>query len=489
MKKKFRIFITSGFAFLLSLWSVSSCLGQGLEGGWQGSLDVGLVKFRAALVIQRNDQGQYQGFFNNIDDGIYENPLLKVSVKGNKFRGELATGEVLDLGLNSSGNRLEGTYKQAGGSFQKPGKISQLSLKRGMDYLVPRLGADGKPVGRYRYKVPKDFPDGWDSGDLRDFGADIKPIEIGIQKILDGTFPRIHSLTLVRHGKLVLDEYFFGYGPDDIHPVQSITKSVFSLLFGMALERGWVKPEDKLYDFFPAYREKPGWNQAKESITLWHLLTMTSGLGCDDWKDSKSCSWAMVDSPDWTDFILSKPLSNEPGKKFAYCGACLTPLSSLLARKSGMSVPEFARKNLLETLQIHGASWVTGPKAVTPVSFGLALKPRDLAKIGLLVLNKGKWNGRQIVSEKWVEEATSTHVAKDQTNGKAGYGYLWWESSVRIKGKDHRMVYAWGVGGQYLWVVPDLDLVCVATGGNYKSGKLGANALRLFQDYILKAFK
>lgn len=464
-------------------------MGQGLEGGWQGTLDAGVVRFRVALVIQKNAQGQYQGSFNNIDDGIYGEQLLQVTSKGRAFHGKLATGEILDLGLDFSGGRLEGTYRQAKGSFQKPGKISRLTLRRGMDFLSPRLGADGKPVDRYKYQVPRDTRDGWEPGNLRDFGADVKPIETGLQKILDGTFPHIHSLTLVHRGKLVLDEYFYGYGPEDLHPAQSATKSVFSLLFGMAVERGWLKPEERLYDFFPGYREKPGWDKAKDGITLRMLLTMTSGLGCDDWRDSKSCSWAMVDSPDWPGFALSLPLSREPGKQFAYCGACLTPLSSLLALKSGLSVPDFARKYLWEPLQVREASWVKGPGDVTPVSFGLALKPRDLAKIGYLVLNQGKWNNRQVVPGKWIREATTTHVSKDRTNGKASYGYLWWQSRIRAKGKNLRMVYAWGVGGQYLWVVPDLDLVCVATGGNYKSGSLGANALKLFQDNILEAFK
>lgn len=473
---------------VIALLPLAGYAGQGLEGGWQGTLDVGLVKFRVALEIQKDGQGQYWAFFNNIDDGIYHAKVSPLSIKGSSFHGQCPAGEVLDLKLNGNHDRLEGSYRQAGGSFQKPGKVSHLALGRGMDYLVPRLDVKGKPVRKFAYHIPEAGSDGWETGDLWNSVADIGAIETGIRKILNGTYPRIHGLCVVHQGKLILDEYFYGYGPDTPHPVQSITKSVFSLLFGIAVDQGRLKPEDKLYDFFPEYRKKPGWEDGKDKITLQTLLTMTSGLGCDDLKDSKSCSWGMVDSPDWLNFTLSLPLSQEPGKRFAYCGACLTPLSAVLAKKSGMSLPAFAGKYLWEPLGIRQASWVQGPRGITPVSFGLELRPRDLAKIGYLVLKGGAWNDRQVVSEKWVRMTTDIQIPRDRTNGKADYGFLWWQNHAPVKGKDIKMVYAWGVGGQYLWVVPELDLVCVMTGGNYKSGALGANALKLFKENILAAF-
>ena len=335
---------------VIALLPLAGYAGQGLEGGWQGTLDVGLVKFRVALEIQKDGQGQYWAFFNNIDDGIYHAKVSPLSIKGSSFHGQCPAGEVLDLKLNGNHDRLEGSYRQAGGSFQKPGKVSHLALGRGMDYLVPRLDVKGKPVRKFAYHIPEAGSDGWETGDLWNSVADIGAIETGIRKILNGTYPRIHGLCVVHQGKLILDEYFYGYGPDTPHPVQSITKSVFSLLFGIAVDQGRLKPEDKLYDFFPEYRKKPGWEDGKDKITLQTLLTMTSGLGCDDLKDSKSCSWGMVDSPDWLNFTLSLPLSQEPGKRFAYCGACLTPLSAVLAKKSGMQPAGIRREIPVGTL-------------------------------------------------------------------------------------------------------------------------------------------
>lgn len=484
-------------ALWLLLGGASASWGSGLEGEWHGLLDVGLVKFRVALEMEAPRQGKIQGRFNNIDDGIYDQPFRGVGAPDGSFRFELPTGEKLELHLRQSTGRLEGTYTQAGGSFQTAGRISRLTLKRGKGFLVPRLGPDGRRLRRYAYRPPPDLSEGWAPGDLARSKADFGKIREGLQKVTEGTFPHIHGVLIVSGGKLLLDEYFYGYGPAEEHPIQSATKSVFSVLAGIAVDQGLIRLDDRLYDFFPSDGPQKGWQPEKEGITLRSLLTMTSGFACDDWKDSQSCSWAMIASPDWLHFCLSEPMDHKPGVHFAYCGACLTPFSELLSRQSGMSLPAFARKFLFDPLGIRRADWMVAPSGgpsaagpgLTPVSFGLSLRPRDLAKVGYLYLKKGNWRGKQIVSEKWVEESTSPQVSANRIGGKADYGFLWWERVMAVQGRPVRMFYAWGVGGQYLFVVPDLDLVCVVTGGNYKDGKLGANAFRLFQDYLLPAFR
>jgi CubicO group peptidase (beta-lactamase class C family) len=481
------------------LFTASCCSEQGLEGNWQGTLNLGISPFRVAIVIQKDDAGNFQGNFNNIDDGVYDQSFQRVSIKGNLFHAELPTGEALELQLDPGGNRLTGTLRQeslqsyqAGEgqqAFEHPRVGYPLDLSRGVDFLVPRMGREDRIQTSYKYHLPQKNSDGWEVGPFDAIKVKIIKIEEIITRILAGSFPHIHSLVIVKDGKLLLDEYFYGYGPQDEQPVQSITKSVFSILLGIASDRGLLHLEDKLYDSFPEYRLKPGWQEPKEEITLGMLLTMTSGFACDDWKDSRSCSWDMVKSPDWPAFSLSQPLSHSPGEHFAYCGACLTPLSAILARKSAMTVPAFAQKYLFNPLDIQTPRWMRGPQGITPVSFGLFLKPRDMAKLGYLFLKKGKWNGKQIISESWVERSTGmAQVSKTRTNRKDDYGLLWWERDIPVRGYRYPVFYAWGVGGQYLFVVPRLDLVCVITGGNYKSGKLGANAFKLFQDSILAAF-
>ena len=460
---------------------------MGPLGTWQGVLNTGLSSFRVALVLERDPDGSILALFNNIDDGLYNQTFQTFYVKGRYFHGELPTGEKLDLALSGYGfgNQLSGTYTQARGSFQKAGNISELVLSKGGDYLVPRFGKDSRPETGYAYREPSSGSDGWEVGPVSGDAVVLNRLGSGIRRILDGSFPHIHSLLVVKGGRLVVEEYFYGYGPRDLHPVQSITKSISSLLVGIALERKGLGVDQPLYQFFPEYRSRRGWDSRKDKITLETILTMRSGFRCDDWRDSQSCSWDMVNSPDWNDFTLSMPLASPPGHHFAYCGACLTPLSSVLSRESGMSLPAFAGKFLFGPLGITDFTWMEGPRGVTPLSFGLSLRPRDLAKLGQLILEKGIWKGNRVVPEDWLDRSTSVQVARNLEKGEADYGYLWWIRTVPLGGKNIRVIDGWGVGGNHLFIVPDLGLVCVITAGNYKDGKLGANSLKLFQDCVL----
>ena len=472
------------FLFLITV----SSYGGDWTGGWQGTLSAGMASFRVALVLTRDNRGNIQGTFNNIDDGIYDEPLRHLSLPSGRLQADLPTGEILDLGLDPAGDSLKGTYRQAQGSFQHPGEMSPLELHRGIDFLVPRLRSPGEPA-RYVYQKPRDLSDGWGTADGKDGGMDISRVQPGLQKVLEGTFPHIHGLVVVHRGKLVVDEYFYGYGPEDLHPIQSATKSVFSILMGIAQDRGLLQLDERLYDLFPECRLRPGWREDKNKVTVETLLTMTSGFACDDGTAPGNCSWAMVNSPDWLDFALEEPLEREPGRHFAYCGACLLPLSAALQRLSGLSTEDFSRQFLFDPLGIRDFRWMRGPQGLTPVSFGLELRPRDLAKLGLLILNKGKWEGRRIVSESWVAQSTAPQAEGVRTRPREDYGFLWWERDMPYRGKKVRIIFAWGVGGQYLFVVPELDLVCVVTGGNYQNRSWGANSLKLFEDYVLPAVK
>ena len=171
--------------------------------------------------------------------------------------------------------------------------MSPIKLSRGMDFLVPRMSPDGKVQILYSYLAPSKKSDDWEVGDLKGIRSDL--LSVGLQKAVDGTFPHIHGVVIARGGKLLVDEYFYGYGSEDEHPLHSVTKSVFSILVGIATGQGLLKPEESLYDHFPEYRNRPGWKAAKDKVTLRTLLTMTSGFACDDWKNSTACSWSMVD--------------------------------------------------------------------------------------------------------------------------------------------------------------------------------------------------
>ncbi len=479
------------FSFLLGLvfFLPYPSLPHELAGTWQGILNLGLVKFRAALVIKDSLQHEPEVFFNNIDDGLYDEPasLLSTSSQGIKVR--LEKGQTLSLHLNAGKKLLEGSYLQAQGNFETDGQSVPLTLEAGKDYLFPRFDPNGQPITTYQFRPPQNLDDGLKIGILPSKG--LLGVESGIHKILDGSFPHIHGLLVAQGDQLLVDETFYGYKPQDPHPVQSITKSVFSLLFGIAQDKHLLQINQKLYDFFPQYRSQKNWDPRKNQITLGNLLTMSSGLDCFDWKDAQACSWGMVRSEDWLDYSLSKPLIQDPGSRFGYCGACLLPLSVILERVNGMTVPQFAQQNLFDPLGIHSAKWVQAPSAgttVVPVSFALSLSPRDLAKIGLLVLNKGKWDGKQIVSEDWIRESTSQKIPKDQTNKKYDYGYLWWKTEFKVRQKNASVIMGWGVGGNFLFIAPEKNIICVITAGNYNQPQEANNSLKLFQEDILPAF-
>ncbi len=458
-----------------------------LRGTWEGSMGVGSNRFRVAFVL-----GPSEGEYHNIDDGIHAEPLTIVSREGNSLKAQTAGGGTLELKPDESGDFLTGSFYQGPGkdsqqSLVGEGKTYPVTLKRCEDFLHPRLGpSEGQ--NEYTYEPPKDLSDGWESGDLRKTNADVKKIEKTVQKLLRPDFPYVHSLLAVKDGKLVLEEYFYGYGPDDAHPVQSITKPVFSLLFGVAETQGLCCASQKLYDFFPSYRSQSNWDPRKDGISLENLLTMTSGLGCDDSKDAKDCSWPMVASPDWLDFSLSLPLNEKPGSHFAYCGACLTPLEAILEKQSGLTLADYAQKFLFDPLGIKRPPWWEGPQGIHCPAFGLALRPRDMAKIGWLVLENGNWKGRQVVPEQWIRESTAPHVLSPRTDKKSDYGYLWWERDADWNGRKLRVLDAWGVGGQHIFIVPGLDLVCVLTGGNYKDGIAANHSFEIFKE-VMDAFK
>lgn len=472
--------------FLAFVFLAQQARAQTGEETWKGYLDVGRISFRVALTLETDISGAVTaGSFNNIDDGIYAAPLRHLSEKSGKFYADLDSGEKLEFEFEK--RILQGRYTQASGSFQNSGVVSSFRLKPGGDFLVPRLSAGGSPETLYAYRPPQLLGDGWATGDWQKAGLEAKPLQEGLQKVVDGTYPHIHSVQVAYRGQLVLDEYFYGYGPADFHPLQSETKSVFSTLVGIAIDQKRLGLDEKLYDFFPEFRNQPGWSDNKNQITLRNILTMTSGLACDDWKDAAACSWAMVRSSDWLSFVLAEPVDVEPGSRFRYCGACLLPLSAILEKRSGLTVPDFAQKYLWDPLGIKRVKWFIGPQGVIPVSFGLQMRPRDFLKLGALYLDQGVWDGRKVISPEWIAQSTSLQIPKSQTNGKNDYGYLWWEREVPVRGGMVRVFFAWGVGGQYLCVVPSLQMVCLVTGGNYKDGRLGANSFKLFQENLLAA--
>jgi CubicO group peptidase (beta-lactamase class C family) len=353
----------------------------------------------------------------------------------------------------------------------------------------PPLQAPEAAPRQYHYRIPTALSDGWKTGDLRKENIDLDLLSWGMDRIWTGGIPDVDSLLVLRHGRIVLDEYFRGRGAADAHALNSCTKSVFSTVFGIAQDQGLLNLNEKIYDYYPEERSKAGWDSRKNSITAGMLLSMTSGLDCDDAPATGGfgCGGAMGQSPDWLNFCFVLPLAQTPGTSWTYNGSSLVLLSNRIARRSGMSFADYAGEVLLSPLGIPPGTWVTGPNGVTRVDYGLAWKPRDMAKLGQLYLNKGTWEGKRIVSEAWVKTATTAQAPLGRAFGH-DYGYLWHIKNMEYKGREVRVFFANGYQGQAIFVSPDADLVCVITADS-NDGQIYGDEENLFESAILGCFK
>jgi CubicO group peptidase (beta-lactamase class C family) len=264
----------------------------------------------------------------------------------------------------------------------------------------------------------------------------------------------IDSVTVIRNGILVVDAAIYPYKQDAKHIIHSCTKSIVSALIGIAIEQGFIEDvQTPVLDFFPD-RSIENIDENKRKMTLENLLTMTSGLNC---MDSYLYRWSglneMRASSDWIQFMLDLPMAETPGTKFEYCNGASFLLSAIITETTGISAREFADEHLFGPLGISDVTWPTNPQGIN-IGWGeLRMRPQDLAKIGYLYVRGGEWDGEQIVPSSWVEESTRKHISGTLEDG---YGYQWWVD-------DSGIFMAVGYAGQFIFVVPEKELVVVFT--------------------------
>jgi CubicO group peptidase (beta-lactamase class C family) len=277
----------------------------------------------------------------------------------------------------------------------------------------------------------------------------------------DGTIrnslPSVLSFMVIRHGCIVYEKYYHGNNQDSLVVVYSITKSVVSALTGIALREHYLTGVDqRLSEFFPEYFADVA-DPRKKEITLQHLLTMTSGLTADD-----KSGEAWVQSKSWFEYTINLPMLYDPGKKFDYNTGGTHLLSGVLTKATGMPIKSFADKFLFGLLGITNYDWDKDPAGYYIGGFGLKLTPREMAKFGYLYLMDGMYHGQSIVPRAWVKESVSPHSYPEKTDS---YGYCWWLDKLkdRVHNKEFDSFLALGYGGQFIWVVPELDIVTVIT--------------------------
>lgn len=333
--------------------------------------------------------------------------------------------------------------------------------------------------------APKDTPisastywptEGWKSSTPELQGMDSELL-LGMLNDIQERETNIHSVLIVRNGHLVLEAYFDPYDKDTSHVVHSVTKSITSGLVGISIREGYINGVDQLVlDQFPE-RTVANLDPAKQAMTLEHLLTMTSGL---DWPEIGSPYVSpsnpvgqMLRSPDFVQFVLDRPMDEEPGTTFNYNSGASHLLSAIIQSKTGASTLSFAQEHLFGPLGISSVYWPSDPGGISSGGFGIRMTPRDMAKFGYLYLNDGLWDGVQIVPDEWVETSTKTHSVESSL-----YGYQWWI--------DSEYYWARGILGQHIVVVPNLDMVVVFT-SELTGGSQPFSITSLLDNFVFKA--
>jgi len=297
----------------------------------------------------------------------------------------------------------------------------------------------------------------------------------------------VHAVLVARGGTLVFERYFRGsdeiqnhpvknvtFDADTLHDMKSASKSVASLVLGIAIDRGLIAGiNEPIFSFFPELSDLR--SPEKDRIQLVHVLTMSMGLtwveATPDTGDDNDEA-RMHRAPDPCRYVLGLAVTAPAGQEFFYNTGALALVAAIIRRATGRPLDEFARATLFEPLGIANVEW-TRVKGDSDAGGGLRLRPRDMAKIGQLVLAGGRWNDRQVVSKAWIDASMTPRV--EATSGFF-YGYLWWLGRSLVDGREVQWAGALGRGGQSIRIVPALDLVVVVTAGYY-------------QDYSPRAFQ
>jgi CubicO group peptidase (beta-lactamase class C family) len=326
-------------------------------------------------------------------------------------------------------------------------------------------------------------------------GVDGRGLSEMATAITRGDYRRVTSVLLARHGKLAYEGYFDGSRAAMRRNTRSTTKTVASILLGIAIDRKLVEGVHvPILPFFTDKEPLENPDPAKDRITVEDLLTMSSILECDDTNPySRGNEERMYLVGDWFRFALNLPVRGFPswvprpadspyGRSFSYCTAGVGLLGGILAKAAGEPLESFAEKHLFAPLGIPGVEWPRNPEGVAFTGGGLPLSSRELLQLGQLYLNGGTWGGRRVVSESWVVESTRPRVRVDD---ETEYGYLWWLRSFRHGNQTRRGFFMQGNGGNKVGVFPDLDLVVVLTAQNFGAPRGEHPEDAVIQNHIL----
>ncbi|MBT5433144.1 MAG: serine hydrolase [Alphaproteobacteria bacterium] len=327
--------------------------------------------------------------------------------------------------------------------------------------------------------APDELGDGWQTSAPGELGLDPMALAGIVPHFSQWHAANVHAVLIARHGSLAFERYFEGedeawgrplgrvaYDAGKLHDLRSVTKSVVSLLFGIAARNaGFDELDTPVLSFFPEHSDLTIGN--KKHITVRHLLEMSTGLAWNEevpYSDPANSEILMTNADDRCRYVLDQELVRPPGRAWQYSGGTTTLLAEIIHRLAGKQVDALARESLFDALGMHETDWLAYDDGVPIAASGLRLRPRDLLKIGQLVLDGGKRGDEQIVAQAWIEQATSPQI---NGQGLFFYGHHWWLGRSFVAGEEITWISGVGWGGQRLFIVPSQELVVLVMAGLY----------------------
>jgi CubicO group peptidase (beta-lactamase class C family) len=441
------------------------------ENRWIGIVDPVDDAYTFYLQLQSQSDGSFHAFLGNPERDM-----------GTQLGVERLTRDGSSLTL--LGKRRDAEQTVAKGSYDAESDVITLSFPgRGGSYDFARDSDDsefyprGKNPGRYVYRAPLAFDDGWPVSTLGAEGIDRATMEKFVQRILDtpmGTpdAPQNHGVLIARHGKLVLEEYFHGMDRDRLHTTRSASKSLTSVVVGAGLQAGVpLKLASPVYEVMNGGSFPTGLDPQKKTMTLEHLLTMSSGYFCDDTNDeapgNEDGMWDQTAEPDFYRFTMNVPLATPPGQNSVYCSASPNLALGMLGRAAGEDPMTLFDLLVGDPMKIRRYEWGLDYVGHPYGGGSVNLRLRDFMKFGQLMLNGGTWEGHRILSADYAKAATSPQYHLRNIY----YGYLWWIEDYPYKDRTVRTFSARGAGGQSVTVIPELDLIVGTFAGNFSNRK------------------
>lgn len=424
-------------------------------GRWRGEVRPHDEPFTLRLRLDRQPDGGLRGTFRNPEmNWTGRAPWFRVTLAADSLRFEdPRTGRVRWV------QPYDRVRRRIGFDFGRP-------------LWLERAGEPG-PVGRVPASRPRSG-DGWEAATPAAMGLDGGALAAIVRRFA-GADPwepgalRLQSLLVARRGRLVAEAYFDGFGPDDPHDLRSASKTLTSVLVGIAMERGApLGPLSPAWPLLGAADSLLAADPRRSRITVGHLLSHSSGLACDDDDERSPGSEDRMQSqaaqPDWYRFTLALPTVAEPGAEYRYCSAGVNLAGGAVAAALGVWLPALFHRAVAEPLGFGRYAVNLMPGGQGYSAGGMYLRPRDFLKLGQVYLDGGRWRGRRIVSPGWVDSSTAWRI--DAPNGSSD-GWGWHRYQIEVAGRRYREFEASGNGGQFLVVLPELDLAIVATAGNY----------------------